>query len=63
LKHLIGDGSSVFPWHGHWHPFGPLLVHFPARIVYDSALSFQAKARDLNQESVWHWPTATRSDD
>lgn len=61
LKHVIGDCSSVFPRHDDWHPIGPLVIYIPARIVYDSALPFQAKVQDVIQDSAWHWPPA-RSD-
>ena len=56
LKHRIGNGCGTFLWHDNWHPSGPLLDKFGPRVVYDAALSLNAKVSSIVVMDEWHWP-------
>ncbi|XP_028120128.1 uncharacterized protein LOC114317571 [Camellia sinensis] len=51
LKHRVANGSTVFLWFDNWHPMGSLWDKFGGRIVYDSALSIDAKVSEIVEGS------------
>ena len=56
LKHRIGNGCGTFLWYDDWHPLGPLLDRYGQRVVYDAAISLNAKVSTIIDGQVWHWP-------
>jgi hypothetical protein len=49
----VGDGSKIFLWFDHWHPFGYLLDTFGYRVVYDSSLSLESKFSSIILHGEW----------
>ncbi|GKV49366.1 hypothetical protein SLEP1_g56121 [Rubroshorea leprosula] len=58
IKHIPGDGKDIYLWHDNWHPSGPLVENFGARIVQDSGFSSQAKLEVVVNGNFWKWPPA-----
>ena len=56
LKHRIGNGCGTSLWYNNWHPLGPLLNKFGQRVVYDAALSINARVSVIVEGDRWHWP-------
>ncbi|GKV30772.1 hypothetical protein SLEP1_g39552 [Rubroshorea leprosula] len=57
-KHIPGDGKDIFLWHDNWHPSGPLIEAYGARIVSDVAKPFQGKLAVVVHGNYWNWPPA-----
>ena len=58
LIHRIGNGEHTSLWYDNWLPTGPLLDKFPERIVYDAALTINAKVCTIIRGLEWDWPTS-----
>ncbi|GKV09536.1 hypothetical protein SLEP1_g21022 [Rubroshorea leprosula] len=56
IKHIPGDGKDIYLWHDNWHPSGPLVENFGARIVQDSGFSSQAKLEVVVNGNFWKRP-------
>ncbi|KAL7197309.1 hypothetical protein ACSBR2_019905 [Camellia fascicularis] len=56
IKHRVGDGSSISLWFDNWHPLGSVWDKYGVRIVYDSALSLDAKVSEIVEGNTWRWP-------
>ncbi|GKV39226.1 hypothetical protein SLEP1_g47032 [Rubroshorea leprosula] len=58
IQHVLGDGSDIFLWHDYWHPSGPLILAYGAKIVPDSGLQLFAKVSEVVNGNFWNWPPA-----
>lgn len=58
IKHLIGNGQSIFLWMDHWHPIGPLFQHYGRRVVYNMGRSLGAKVPSIISHGAWVGPRA-----
>jgi hypothetical protein len=61
IKHLVGDGSSIFLWFDNWHPVGCLFYVYGFRVMYDAGHSIGPMLSSIVKDGYWHWPNA-RSD-
>ena len=62
IHHVISDGRHTWLWFDAWLPFGPILPNFEERVIYDSALSRQAKVASIIINGQWVWPIANSPD-
>ena len=62
LIHRIGNGEHTYLWFDNWLPTGPLLDHYPERIVYDAALNINAKVSEIIRGLEWNWPISHSPD-
>jgi hypothetical protein len=62
IQFQVGDGSSIFLWHDHWHLAGYLLERYGYRVIYDYGLSKNARLSSIIKNKDWFWQGA-RSDD
>ena len=62
IHHVIGDDQSTWLWFDSWLPFGPILPSFDERVIYDSALSRQARVASIISNGQWAWPIANSPD-
>ena len=56
------NGAETFLWHDFWNPFGPLLLCFGERIIYDSAIHRNAHVAKVIGDGRWNWPIANSAD-
>jgi hypothetical protein len=58
----VGDRSSIFLCHDHWHLAGYLLERHGYCVIYDSGLSKDTRLSSIIKNNDWFWQGA-RSDD
>ncbi|XP_058180159.1 uncharacterized protein LOC131298698 [Rhododendron vialii] len=61
LLYLVGNGNKTFLWLDNWHPLGPLLTKFGARVVYNFGRNLFAKVASIIVDQKWHWPRERNS--
>ncbi|KAK6290204.1 hypothetical protein POUND7_001745 [Theobroma cacao] len=58
IQHLTSNGEGTFLWYDAWHLSGLLLDKFGMKLVYDSAISDEAKVANVIKDGHWFWPPA-----
>lgn len=58
IKHIAGNGTSIYLWWDYWHPNDPLLKVYDRRIMYDVGLPLHVTLSSVIENGVLSWPPA-----
>lgn len=55
IGYVVGNDENMYLWYDNWHPKGPFLDRYGARIMYDFGLPNKAKVKEIISNGGWKW--------